>query len=356
MNEKIFCIATPQSRVYYKAVPVAKEFLDKDHNIINSTGQIPDGIVAEFTVSSVTTKNFKDGKLHGKLEIVNLADHAVTFSEEYDHGQLVRVTESNIPAIQTPETSAVKGSPIYPGTVFKTTQDVRAFYVDGKQIAQETLSANGATLELLGDIPDGEVKEFTESGKLKTEATYKNNKLNGILIRYAEDGNVLSKETYENGTLKGPAEYYSYTKNNFLHTVCHYKNAVLDGEFYIEQKDGVVREKATYLKGRLNGPRTTFYANSKPETTETWAEGKLQGKREIFFPTGQLWYSENYVNGRLDGDRIEFFTNGNPRCTEFYSEGLLDGQRSTYDEQGSLLTSEEFHWGNIVHNTEFRPL
>lgn len=356
MKEKIFCIVTPAARVYYKAEPIAKEFLDKDQNIINTTGKIPDGTVAEFTVSSVTTKNFLDGKLHGKLEIINLADHSVTFSEEYEHGNLIHVTEHNLPPIVPTTQQAEKSAPLYPGTVMKTTPDMRAFYVEGKQIAQETLSSNGATLELLGEIPNGEVKEFTESGKLKTEAVYQDNKLNGTLTRYTDDGQVFSAETYEQGVLNGPATYYSYQKNNFLCRHCTYKNATLEGELTVTQKDGTVREKASYTKGKLQGPRATFYPTGTAQSQENWTEGKLQGERTLFFPTGQVWYKEHYLNGRLDGERIEYYMNGQPRLTEFYSEGLLDGQRSTYDEQGSLLTSEEFHWGNIVHNTEMGPL
>lgn len=353
MKEKVFCIITPAARVYYKATPVAKEFLDKDHNVINMTGQIPDGTVAEFSVSSITTKNFENGKLHGKLEIINLADQSVTFSEEYEHGQLIRVTEHTLPP-GTPALQPEKNTPIYPGTVIKTTQDARAFYVDGKQIAQETLSTNGAVLELLGQIPDGEAKEFAENGKLKTEAQYKNNKLNGLLVRYTEEGEILCKETYEDGVLKGPAEYYSYTKNNFLCTRCNYKNTVLEGEFIVTQQDGTVREKSIYAKGRLTSLRETFYPNGTPESVEHWNDGKLQGERILFFPSGQTWYKETYRNGRLDGERTEFFTSQKPRLIEFYSEGLLDGKRTFYDEQGNVLSSEEFHWGNVVHNTELR--
>ncbi|MBQ3666500.1 MAG: toxin-antitoxin system YwqK family antitoxin [Elusimicrobiaceae bacterium] len=355
MKEKVFCVVTPAARVYYKATPVAKEFLDKDKNVVNMTGQIPDGTVAEFSVTSVTTKNFENGKLHGKLEIIDLTDQTVTFSEEYEHGQLVHVTEQTIPPV-APAVQEDKATPVYPGPVMKTSSDLRAFYVDGKQVAQETLSSNGATLELLGDIPDGEIKEFTENGKLKTEAVYKNNKLNGQLVRYTDDGKLLCKETYENGILKGPAEYYSYRKDDFLCTRCNYKNAVLDGELTLSQANGTLRERALYTKGRLHGPRTTFYSTGDKEAIETWSEGKLQGERTLFFPTGQVWCKENYRNGRLDGERTEFYIHQKPRLQEFYSEGLLDGKRAMYDEQGHLLTSEEYHWGNIVHDTESSSL
>lgn len=349
MDEKLFCIVTPHEHAYYKAVCVAKEFLDKDNNVINTTGSIPDGEVVEISTTSSTTKHFKDGKLHGKLEVVDLTDNTVTFSEEYESGHLVCVTEHNAPLISTVSTEENK--PLYSGTLLKTTKDGRAFYVGGKQVAEETLSANGATLELLGEIPDGEVKEFGENGKLKTEATYLHNKLNGTFTRYDNNEKILSQEAYENGILKGPAQYFSYIAQDTLCTRCHYVNALLDGEFTVTQQDNTVREQAFYVRGRLHGTHRTYYKTGSPEMEENFTEGKLQGTRKLFFPTGQLWYEENYVNGRLEGDRIEFFTNGKPRLHEFYSDGMLNGQCNRYNPDGELVASEEYHWGNIVHNT-----
>ena len=357
MKEEFICISTPQARTYYKAECVAKEFLDKDNNVINTTGELPEGEVTEIAATTATTKHFANGKLHGRLEVRNLADNSVTFSEDYNHGQLVNVTDHTSPdLLKQMQLEAAKATPIYPGTVLKTNKDVRAFYVDGKQIAEETISSNGATLELLGSIPDGPVKEFSENGKLKTDATYQNNKLHGLLIRYDENGQILSKETYDQGVLKGPAEYFSYAQNRVLHTACNYLGALLDGQFLLTQNDGVVRECAAYAKGRLNGPRHTYYANSKLESEENFVDGKLQGIRKIFFPTGELWYQENYVNGRLEGERTEYFPSGKIRCAEMYADGMLNGQRNMYDEAGQLISSEEYHWGNIVHNTEYRPL
>ena len=352
MEEKLFCIVTPQARTYYKASCVAKEFLDKDNNVINTTGSIPNGEVWELTTTSLTKKHFENGKLHGTLEVINLADNTVTFSEEYDCGQLVCVTEHNAPVIQE-NVSQEEKQPIYSGTLLKTNKDIRAFYVAGKQVAEETLSANGSTLELLGNIPDGEVKEFNEAGKLKTQATYQNNKLHGTLIHYNNEGKILSEETYEKGILNGPATYYTYTARGVLCTTCHYKQSLLDGPFVIKQEDGTLREQATYTKGRLHGTRRTYYSTALVESEENYADGKLQGTRKLFFPTGQLWYEENYANGRLEGDRTEFFPNGKIRLSEFYADGTLNGQRNRYDNSGELIASEEYHWGNIVHNTGY---
>ena len=90
--------------------------------------------------------------------------------------------------------------------------------------------------------------------------------------------------------------------------------------------------------------------------TASAENGKLQGKRLIFFPEGGVWYDENYKNGRLDGERFCFFPNGNKYCNEYYADGLLEGPRTVYAENGELLLNEEYHWGALVHNTERRSL
>ncbi len=364
MTEKVFCIVTPESRAYYKAVCVSKEFLDKDHNIVHTTGTIPDGEVTEINAGSFTIKHFKQGKLDGKLEVINLADNSVTFSEEYENGKLMHVSEQPVSVSRTilPPVSSPNKPPVPPqgkvhtGTILKSTKDTRTFYVNGKQVAQETLSDKDASVEVLGQIPDGTVKEFTDGGQLKTQATYLNNKLHGELIRYDDMGRILSKETYKQGVLHGPASYNSYLLNAVLHRQCTYIGAQLEGPFTVTQKDGTVRERGQYHKGRLTGEHTTYYPNGTTEMQETLIDGKPTGERKFFYPSGELWYLETYENGRLEGERKEFFPDGTVRLTEFYSDGMLNGQRNIYAHDGNLIACEEYHWGNIIHNTEYRPL
>lgn len=352
MKEKIICIATPSGRTYYRAIPLAKEFLDKEQNIVNTTGELPDGEITELTVTSATIKNLLNGKLNGKFEVINLTDNTVTYSEEYHHGNLVSITERNLSKAAEEAVKEERNAPLYPGTVLKSTKNTNSFYINGKEIAEETLSSNGVTVELLGNIPDGEVKEFNENGSIKTEAHYKNNKLNGTLLRYSDDGILLSREEYANGVLHGPAEYFTPIKNDMLHAKCTYKNSFLEGLRTMTQKDGTLREEEHYKHGRLDGKRIFYYPNGKKESEENFKEGKLHGERSLFFPSGALWYRENYKNGRLEGERFGFFASGKIRLEEFYSEGLLESRRNIYAENGELLSTEEYHWGTLVHNTD----
>lgn len=352
MKEKLICISTPSGRTYYRAIPLAKEFLDKEQNIVNTTGELPDGEITELNVTSATIKNLKGGKLNGKFEVLNLTNNTVTYSEEYENGRLVSITERN--ALKTPakETKEEKAIRHYPGTILKSSKNTNSFYINGKEIAEETLSSNGVTLEILGNIPDGEVKEFNENGLIKTEAHYKNNKLNGPVLRYDDNGTLLSREEYVNGILQGPAEYFTTLKHDTLHAKCTYKNSLLEGKRTVTQKDGTLRQEETYKHGRLNGRRTIYYPNGWKESESNFENGKLNGERLLYFPTGELWYREHYENGRLDGERFCYFASGKVHLEEFYTEGMLEGRRNVYAENGELLSCEEYHWGSLVHNTD----
>ncbi len=346
-KEKIICITSPSERTYYHATMVAKEFVDREQNVLNTVGTLPAGEISEFTINSVTVKHLQDGKLNGKLEVRNLSDGTVSFSEEYENGVLKQIQKNTTPAATAPR---------HEGTTLKTTKGSHSFYCNGKEVAEETIASNGISLELLGNIPDGEVKEFNEKDQVITVAHYKGNKLNGELIRYSDEGQEIVHENYENGFLQGQAVYFTFTKHGLLTAKCTYKNSRLNGERTLTQQDGTLRCREFYKNGHLSGPRVCYYPNGNKEREENYTDGKLSGKRELFFTDGKLWYRENYTSGRLDGERQCFFPSGKLYLEEFYTDGLLEGHRNLYNEDGALLANEEYHWGSLVHNTENKKL
>lgn len=351
MNEKLICIVSPNSRTYYQAVPVAKEFLDKDMNIINSTGTIPDGECTEIKISSKIVKNYKSGKLNGSLQIVDLHTGEVTLSEQYKNGVLVDVGE-----VTLREPLPTQLSPLLPTeTLLKINKDILSFYVDGKEVAELTVTADGRTIEQLGQVPDGPVKEVDENGQIRLEATYRSNKLEGELRRYNEKGVLLSCVTYQDGQLNGPAVYYNYCTSGKITTSAYYKSAQLDGAWATTFPNGNVRSTATYSDGKLQGPKNIYYPNGQINVKENYQDGKHEGQRLVYFPEGTLWYQENYKNGHLDGERFCFFPNGKKFMEEFYIDGLLEGARTTFTEDGQMLSQEHFHRGTLVHNTERKP-
>lgn len=350
MKERIICIVTPDSRSYFRATPLAKEFLDKDKNLINTAGVLPDGEVEVFETTTKTVKHYKNGKLNGDLEIIDLNTGEVTFFEKYKDGILIDLEDHTIHG--TPILAIPQPQPTYDGTIVKINKSTLSFYRDGKEVAEQTVAANGSTLELLGNIPDGPVREFDDNGQLRSESTYKDNKLEGEFRRFDEQGRLLSQEYYKNGLLEGEAEYYSYCSQGFMKTIAHYLNSQLHGSWRSFFPNGETCVNACYQNGKLHGKRTVLYYNGQIDCEEHFENGKLHGSRKLYFPEGKIWFQENYKNGRLDGERFSFFPNGQKHDCEFYTDGLLDGPRKTYAENGQLISDEEYHWGAVVHNTE----
>jgi len=50
------------------------------------------------------------------------------------------------------------------------------FYSEGKEVAKKILDKDGNVKKAIGKIPDGIVREYYESGKLKAEGRYKEDK------------------------------------------------------------------------------------------------------------------------------------------------------------------------------------
>ena len=55
---------------------------------------------------------------------------------------------------------------------------------------------------------DGPFRWYYENGNIRTEGTYKNDIMVGVIKEYNEDGTLKSERTYVNGKKEGPAVYY----------------------------------------------------------------------------------------------------------------------------------------------------
>jgi len=352
-HPRTICVVSPTKRCYMHVTPIATEFLDKDNNVVYTTGALPEGEVHEIKVTNKIVKHYKNGKLDGTLSMIDLTNDKVTLTEEYKDGVLLNVADFTNKDL-LPSTQAAAA---HEGTIVKVNKATQSFYVKGKEVAEQTVSIDGTTVEQLGEIPDGPVKELDENGQLRMETTYLNNAPQGILLRYNEQGQVLCKENYEDGKLNGPAQYFTYTLPQGTMTVqANYKDSKLDGEWTSSFPTGNICIKAFYKEGKLQGERLTLYNNGSVNIKETFENGKLDGVRFIYYENGNLWYQENYTNGKLEGARYGFFNNGNKFLEESYADDKLDGYRKTYDEEGHLLNSVEYHWGTLVHHTERQPL
>jgi antitoxin component YwqK of YwqJK toxin-antitoxin module len=92
--------------------------------------------------------------------------------------------------------------------------------------------------------------------------------------------------------------------------------------------DGIQVRKATYPDGTRK---------SLENFEVRQGDSLLHGLRTVWYPDGKPESSERFVHGRLQGYAIRWHGSGQMRSVEHYTDGEPDGQAMYWDAQGGLL-------------------
>ena len=133
------------TRIFYKkGKEIAQQKQDRDGNVMEMKGKIPDGVVKEFLGDGKMGAewHYKKGKLEGMAK------------EYYQSGELLE----------------------------------EILFKDGKR--------------------EGISKKYYKSGKLLAERNFKNGKLEGFTKMYYENGKVVAELSYKEGLLDGECKMY----------------------------------------------------------------------------------------------------------------------------------------------------
>ncbi len=108
-----------------------------------------------------------------------------------------------------------------------------------------------SAMPLYGDqgISNGIHKEYYPNGKVKSEANYKNGKVEGILKEYYESGRLAFIQTVRNGKIRGLVK--AYYENGKLKGEVNYVDSMQDGELKEYYENGKIKEEVTYIAGQI---------------------------------------------------------------------------------------------------------
>jgi antitoxin component YwqK of YwqJK toxin-antitoxin module len=106
------------------------------------------------------------------------------------------------------------------------------------------------------------LKEYYANGKLKSEQSFKDGKLEGIFKVYYESGQLRKVGFYKNGKREGPFKTY-------------YDN----GQVVIDE---------FFLNGKQEGPFKTYYKNGQLRSDSFYKDGKQAGKLQEYDESGKL--------------------------------------------------------------------
>ena len=206
-------------------------------------------------------------------------------------------------------------------------------------------------------------KFHKENGKLKEEATYKNDLLNGYLKEYDLKGRLINAVLYIDGEPQLYAEeLFNLDIKKEYHTNGQIKKeGTYDvtgkehGKFKYFNKQGEIENVEIYDHGvllakgmiddadRRQGYWEEYYINGELKSKGNYKDGKKIDDWEFYFANKQLQQKGKYLEGeKPTGTWYWYYSGGELLREESFRKGLEDGMLVEYFENGTLITKGEF--------------
>ncbi|WP_405573612.1 energy transducer TonB [Winogradskyella sp. Asnod2-B02-A] len=195
---------------------------------------------------------------------------------------------------------------------------------------------------LAQDKPDGPHKEFYDSGELKKEGQYKNNKRIGEWKRYYKNGQV--------------SRIYSYNDGKFnKEEISYFENGIVSRK--TKKEDGVYVRIGFYESGNIkykwqdkSGYFKSYYENGSIEIEAKHKNYDPVGEWKRYFKNGKVEWLVNYKDGVRDGIYKNFYKNGNLKLEGKNKNDKKEGEEKRY-LPNMILEWEGDYNKDRLHNT-----
>lgn len=156
---------------------------------------------------------------------------------------------------------------------------------------------------------------FEPSKRVKYEGTFEHGKETGIFTFYDDTKihTVVATRDFSKGNNSAYTTFFDPKKN-----------VVSEGNVLNKQYDGIWK----------------YYhqASKKIMTTENYKNGKLHGKRLVYYPDGKIAEEINYDNGVKEGSYKKYSANGTLLEEVTYKNGQYEGVAIYRNPDGSLAS------------------
>lgn len=216
------------------------------------------------------------------------------------------------------------------------------------------------------DKKSGIWKTFHKNEKVKVEARFKNDVLNGYKKYYDIEGKLDSAILYIDGLRQNEDENnadfdikYSYHTNGKIKSSAIYNlkderdgvsntydsaGNVIATQFYDNNR--LLKEGIVDKQGLEQGDWKFYHFSGKLKAKGKYVNGERYGKWVFYFENGQIEQEGFYDKaGRFTGLWKWYYPDGQLLRQEEFRRGLEDGMLEEYDEKGILITKGEFFDG-----------
>lgn len=217
---------------------------------------------------------------------------------------------------------------------------VREYYDSGPLKSESHFEANEK---------DGMYKEYYLNGSLKLQTNFKGEfrKFEGICIRYNNYGYFDEQANYVNGKKEG--DYMSFWGNGNKATQCILRNGEKEGLNTEWFENGKKEFECTYLNGERHGLFTKYHNNGKVREASNWFNGEREGEWVTYFEDGVVKKVSNWVNGCRCGEFKSYWPNSERRMECKYTLYNVYGAKNGVCEVWGLNGShQKTVWDNGI--------
>ena len=119
-----------------------------------------------------------------------------------------------------------------------------------------------------------------------------------------------------------------------------YKDGKLDGKRSIWYPSGEIKSEVNYKDGKREGKTTTWYQSGEIQLEVNYKDGKKEGKFTSWYKNGQKKSEENHKDGKREFQSTSWYQNGQKRAEENYK----DDKETTWYQSGEIKS--EAHYKN----------
>jgi antitoxin component YwqK of YwqJK toxin-antitoxin module len=164
-------------------------------------------------------------------------------------------------------------------------------------------------------------------------------------------GQVHIAAHYTGGVKNGP--YEEYNQDGSPKATGAFVNDREDGPWRYHYSGGALESEGRMRGGYRDGPWQFFNVDGSRRAVEPYKLGVYHGHEVSWLPTGQIATDATWVDGRLEGVRRRWYPSGALAEFNEYKNGVRHGRRLKYSEfDGTCLRDETWAAGNLV---EARP-
>lgn len=216
------------------------------------------------------------------------------------------------------------------------------------------------------DTLNGYDVAYHDNGKIREHGYNWNGKANGRWEDYYQDGTLHAVNFYVNGRYNGPQYFYDVTGDLRLVEYydmgthlqldnCNKDSSVYSSHKTVNPKDtisshypnGQKLNEITVVGNKYFGPAKWWYGTGALSSEGQHINGNRHGEWKWYYPSGKLKSEGTYLFGDREGEWKDYFESGQLKSLIHYENGKAHGEKTVYFFDGVIEAKTPYFQGEI---------